>query len=118
MRITLSVPVNWQLLALASLSQLGYPDASTGALCGTQWFLQQAANGLSYCVCIGSRHTSTATLLAATVTSTTDSADPVQLARDRVATALAAGYDAMLEPHINWWNAFWQQSSVSVPELP
>jgi len=118
MRIPVPVPVNWHLLAPASLSQLGYPEASTGSLDGTQWFLQQAANGLSYCVCVGSRHSTTATLLAATVTSTTDSADPLQLARDRVAAALAAGYDAMLEPHVNWWNAFWQQSSVSVPESP
>lgn len=30
--------------------------------------------------------------------------------------ALAAGYDALLSEHVDWWGMFWKQSGVRVPE--
>jgi len=43
-------------------------------------------------------------------------ADPVGIARDRVASALAAGYEKMIGPHRAYWADFWAKSSVRVPE--
>lgn len=117
-RIPGPAPVSWRLIVPASLPQLGYAAATTGASGGMQWFRQTAANGLSYCVCVGSQQAAAATLLAATVTSSTDGPDPLALAQSRVAAALALGYDSALAPHQDWWRGFWLQSSVSIPELP
>ena len=62
------------------------------------------------------RRTAEGSLIGVTVTSTRDGADPVALARKRVADAVAAGYEALLAPHAAWWAKFWSQSHVCVPE--
>jgi len=105
-----------RLLAPQSIQSLGYPPPEIGIDGSTQWFLQEAALGLRYCVAVGSRQAGDETLLAVAVTSTDDHANPVQLARQRIEAALAAGYDEMLEPHLAWWRRFWNASRVFVPE--
>jgi alpha-L-fucosidase 2 len=100
----------------AAVAALGYPKAQTGSDGDVQWFLQEAAEGLKYCACVGSSRNGNETLLAFTVTSTKDGADPVGLARQRVAAALKAGYAKMLKDHAAWWREFWSQSSISIPE--
>ncbi len=100
----------------ASLKRLGYKAPQTGQDNGTQWFLQEAADGLRYCVCVSRSRRADATLLAVTVTSTKDGPSPLEAAQARVAAALARGYDKMREPHVAWWRDFWGKSSVAVPE--
>jgi alpha-L-fucosidase 2 len=38
------------------------------------------------------------------------------LAQDWVKRALAAGYESSLRPHALWWEQFWSQSSVMLPD--
>jgi alpha-L-fucosidase 2 len=109
-------PKGLRLRPPESIKALGYPAPQAAAEGATQWFLQEAAGGLRYCVCVGSRRAGDATLLAITVTSTKDAADPVGMARDRVASALAAGYEKMIGPHRAYWADFWAKSSVRAPE--
>jgi alpha-L-fucosidase 2 len=99
-----------------SVGGLGYPAAKPGAEGGAKWYVQQAADGLVYCVCTESRRVGNETLVAVTIASTNDGADPLVLARKRCSSALAQGYATMLKPHVDWWRTFWLQSSVSVPE--
>ncbi|NQT88680.1 glycoside hydrolase N-terminal domain-containing protein, partial [bacterium] len=115
-RIPGPAPVALRLRPPASVKRLGYPAPQTGQDNGTQWFVQAAAQGLRYCVCVGTRRAGDHTLLAVTVTSSSTDADPFRAAQSRVAAALAKGYAKMLEPHAAWWRAFWGASSVSVPE--
>ena len=117
LRISGAGPKSLRLLPPASVKALGYPDPRTGSEAGTQWFLQAAAEGLSYCVCLHTRRIDDATLLAVTVTSTRDGADPVAIARQRVSAALDSGYDALLAAHTAWWSKFWSQSQVTVPDV-
>ena len=100
----------------AAARALGYPAAKFSSEGAASWYVQEAAEGLSYCVCAGSKRAADHTLLAVTVTSTADGPGFVDLAKRRVAEALAAGYAAMLEPHVAWWKAFWAKSSVTLPE--
>ncbi len=109
-------PTALRLTPPASVKQLGYPPPQTGRNGSTRWFLQEAAGGLRWVVCVGSRRTGDATLLAVTVTSSGDGADPLAIARRRVAAALASGYEAMRKPHTAWWSKFWSRSHVEVPE--
>jgi alpha-L-fucosidase 2 len=99
-----------------SVADLGYPPAKFGRQGAAQWYVQQAAEGLVYCVCAESRRLGDKTLLAVSITSTQDGAEPLDMARRRCSSALDQGYEAMLKPHADWWRAFWRQSSVAVPD--
>lgn len=115
-RIPGPAPKTLRLLAPASIKQLGYPDPQAGQKGTAQWFLQEAADGLRYCVCIESRRRPQETLLALTVASTRDAPDPVVLARQRVAAALDAGWDELRRAHAAWWEKFWSASRVEIPD--
>ncbi|MHA4810933.1 alpha-L-fucosidase [Flavitalea flava] len=99
-----------------SIDKLGYPEALKGRSGHAQWYIQEAAEGLKYCVYVETKQSGNETLLAVSITSTTDAADFLSLARGRCASALNKGYNALRVPHIQWWNAFWQKSSVNVPD--
>lgn len=99
-----------------SVSKLGYPDAIKGKKGSVQWYIQEAAEGLKYCVYVEKRVIGKETLLAVAITSTADAGDFLSLAKKRCTSALAKGYDAILKPHKQWWSTFWQKSSVSVPD--
>ena len=110
-------PKSLRLMSPASVKQLGYPEPQAGQEGPARWFLQEAADGLRYCVAVAARRVGGTTLLAITVTSTRDGADPVALARQRVAAALATGYEKLFQAHAAWWSKFWSQSRVSLPDL-
>jgi alpha-L-fucosidase 2 len=99
-----------------TVSDLGYPEAVKGEKGNAKWYIQEAAEGLKYCVYEETKTVGKATLMAFTITSTNDAADFLSLARKRCASALTAGYDKILKSHAQWWSAFWQRSGVSVPD--
>ncbi len=99
-----------------AVNRLGYPPARHGSEGSAKWYVQEAADGLRYCVCVETRRAGDETLLAVTIASTNDDADPLRLARQRCSKAVARGYTAMLKPHAAWWRDFWSQSSIQVPE--
>jgi alpha-L-fucosidase 2 len=99
-----------------AVTRLGYPSAVPGSEGRAKWFVQEAAEGLKYCVCIESRRVDGDTLMAVAVTSTVDSPDPRTLARKRCSAALTEGYEAALARHAAWWRTFWSQSTVDLPE--
>jgi alpha-L-fucosidase 2 len=105
-----------------AVARLGYPPAERGRQGGAAWFVQTAAEGLKYCVCVETRHTSTQTVLAIAITSNrntvgaSDAADPLAIARKHCKEALDEGYDATLRRHVAWWRTFWSQSSLTVPD--
>ncbi|SMO48816.1 glycosyl hydrolase family 95 catalytic domain-containing protein [Solitalea koreensis] len=99
-----------------SVSKLGYPEAVKGKSENTQWYIQEAAEGLKYCVYIETKKNGNETLLAFTITSTKDADDFLSLAAKRCSLALNKGYNAVRKPHVKWWDAFWQKSSVTVPD--
>jgi len=99
-----------------SINNLGYPEAEKGKSGTAQWYIQQAATGLKYCVYLQSKQINNETLLAITITSTNDTSDFLSLASQRCITALQKGYDDIQRTHVQWWKKFWEQSSVSVPD--
>jgi alpha-L-fucosidase 2 len=99
-----------------TMEKLGYPEAVKGKLNNAQWYIQEAAGGLKYCVYVQSKQIKDETLLAISITSTNDAKDFLSLGRDRCASALKKGYAVVLKSHKQWWEKFWMQSSVSVPD--
>jgi alpha-L-fucosidase 2 len=99
-----------------TMEKLGYPEAIKGKLNNAQYYIQEAADGLKYCVYLQSKEIKNETLLIITITSTNDAKDFLSLARKRCEAALNKGYAAILEKHIQWWGKFWRQSSINIPD--
>jgi alpha-L-fucosidase 2 len=106
-----------------AVSQLGYPASKRGSEGNAKWFIQDGVDGFQYCVSIETKRAGADTLVALAITSSKDLKpnpapdEVVRLARARCASAIVAGYDAMLKPHVAWWHHFWAQSAVSLPDL-
>jgi alpha-L-fucosidase 2 len=109
-------PTEVVILRPAGLDKLGYGPAEFGAAEGTQWMVQRGAEGLVYAVVVGTVVREPGAVLAVSITSGKDDADPLALGKRGVAQALAEGYDSVLAPHLSWWRAHWSISSVSVPD--
>ncbi|MBI5835323.1 MAG: glycoside hydrolase N-terminal domain-containing protein, partial [Armatimonadetes bacterium] len=104
------------LRAPESVKRLGYAEPERGQRDELSWFIQPTVGELRYCVMVGRRKVGATTLLAATVTSSTESADPRAQAASRVRSALDQGYERLAAEHRRWWSGFWQQSRVQVPQ--
>jgi alpha-L-fucosidase 2 len=104
-----------------TVDKLGYPEAEKGGSATAKWYIQQATGVLRYCVYLDSKSVDGGMLLAITITSTNDSTEKgaagcLTLARQRCSEALERGYGDMLKSHVQWWNKFWAQSAVDVPD--
>ncbi len=99
-----------------AVSKLGYPPATRGSEGNAQWYVQTAAEGFKYCACVETKRVGAETLVAVAVTSTTDGVDVLGIARQRCADALKQGYAKALKPHVGWWQDFWSQSDLHIPE--
>lgn len=104
-----------------AVSTLGYPPARRGEADGMVWYVQDAAEGFKYCVCVATQRVADVTLVAIAVTSTNDckaGEDLLEIAKARCGKALAKGFAGALAGHAAWWRDFWAQSSISLPEAP
>ena len=106
----------WRIAMPESLKKLGYGDPLTGREGETSWSLQETAGSLKYAVVTSGRRVGDTTEIAVAITSTEDASDPVALGRKRVAEALDSGYEAMLRPHLAWWQQYWSKSAVELPD--
>jgi len=116
-RIPGPAPKGWNLIAPAAVKKLDYPAAESGQDGDTKWFVQKALTGFSYAVVASARRDGDGTLLALTITTSNDGADPLDLGRNRVAAALAGVYAEALVAHETWWRGFWRKSRVHFPDL-
>lgn len=98
-----------------SLAKLGYPPPVETAGPDWQAFTQQGVEGFHFAVYLAWRQSQGEWLAAWSVASSFEGEAPLDIARVRVERALQAGFDAMLASHRAWWNAYWRQSVVRVP---
>lgn len=93
------------------LAQLGYPAPVLSS--GSDWtaYTQEANGGFRFAVFAAWR----GGVMAWSIASSNEGADPLAIARRRVESALSRGFTAMLGSHKAWWSRFWAQSSLRVP---
>ena len=103
------------ILGSTPLSHLGYPTPVQSAGATWQAFTQQGAEGFQFAVSVTWKKTRTAWELAWSIASSFDGDDPMALARQRAETALKAGFRRMLVSHRFWWENYWQQSAIRLP---
>ncbi len=102
-------------IGAGDLAQLGYPKPVQTS--GDQWqaFTQEGAQEFHFAAYLQWRELDGEWLAAWSVASSFEGAEPLQLARRRVEDALSNGFDAMARSHADWWQRYWSQSSVKLP---
>jgi len=107
--------VEYKFLRPKGLDRLGYKPAEFGESEGMSWMVQDGALGLKYAVVVASVTKGNTTQLAVSISANTKGDDPLKTGKARVRKALHSGYDTMLEPHLKWWDQFWNISNVEIP---
>jgi alpha-L-fucosidase 2 len=99
-----------------TVKSLGYPDATNGAVGNTKWYVQEASEGLTYCVFTETRQIKDEMVTAIAVTTNHDGDEPLKLAKSRCTEILNQGINKSLSEHTAWWKNFWSQSQINLPE--
>ncbi len=105
-----------RLMANEAVRTLGYEAASPGRDAQRVWLLQKAAQGFQYAILADSRPVRGGTLVAISLTTSGEDPDPLRLARQRASDGLSAGFAVLYARHRHWWKAFWEKSSISLPD--
>jgi len=101
------------------IDRLKYKPAQFGADNGTNWMVQEAADGLVYATLTVSKRIGDQTLIAVTITTNREDSkepDPLALARSRISKALSIGFEQLFGSHLQWWEDFWAISEIKVPD--
>ena len=104
-------------ITAGDLSQLGYSAPLETA--GENWrsFVQQGDGGFSFAVHLAWIPSADGWEAAWSVDSSHERlGDPLERARTRVDAVLAQGFEAALTPHSRWWQDYWAQSSLRLPD--
>lgn len=99
-----------------SVNALGYAEATNGVEANAKWYVQQAAEGLTYCVYTETRHVKGESIIAISVTTNRDGGDPIAIGKQHCTEALNEGIDKCFSEHVKWWKVFWGKSQINLPE--
>ncbi|KAB2660025.1 MAG: hypothetical protein DVB31_14865, partial [Verrucomicrobia bacterium] len=102
-------------IGAGDLAQLGYPAPDVAA--GDHWqsFAQTGARGFRFAAYLEWREAGGEWWAAWSVASSLEGNDPPERARRRVRAALDAGLAELHRSHREWWNGYWDKSSVRLP---
>ena len=107
---------NKEISSGGTIDKLGYREAEKGGTGTSKWYIQNAADGLQYCVFVQTKQISEETMVAITISSTKDTQDYLERAQELCENAIQDGYQQTLMKHTQWWKCFWQKSSVRIPD--
>ncbi|WP_264551972.1 glycosyl hydrolase family 95 catalytic domain-containing protein [Flavobacterium sp. N2038] len=99
-----------------TIKSLGYPAAKNEATGNAKWYIQEASEGLSYCVYTETRKINNEIVTAIAVTTSREGSDLLELAKSRCNEILNLGITKSLSEHKLWWSNFWAQSQINLPE--
>lgn len=102
-------------IGAGDLAQLGYPKPVQSSERHWQAFTQEGAEGFHFAAWLEWRERGGEWLAAWSVASSLEGTEPLELARRRVEKALSTGFDGMARSHIDWWQRYWSQSSIQLP---
>ncbi len=84
---------------------------------GDSWtgYLQKGWGDFRFAVALVWRRSDSGWLGVWSICTARDSADPLGTARKRCEAALGDGLDKLVREHEQWWDSYWSEASVSVP---
>jgi len=96
----------------AGVTKLGY----TAATVTSDSYLQEGALGLKYGAVVRQQLRGDTTLLAVTLATSSEGADPLAIGRARADLALREGWRTSVTVHRAWWKRHWAVSGVTLPD--
>jgi len=98
------------------LASLGYRPTQTLRAARTMAFSQECWGGFEFAVVLKWRKEGDTWLGAWSIaTSIEPGGDPLERAMESCREALKSGFDKELEKHRAWWRAYWEKSSIRIP---
>ncbi|MBN2592342.1 MAG: glycoside hydrolase N-terminal domain-containing protein [Sedimentisphaerales bacterium] len=84
---------------------------------GDNWtdYLQQGWGGFKFAVALCWRKSETAWIGAWSIATSKESEEPLKTARSNCEKALQAGFSNSLSTHWQWWDSYWEKSSIQIP---
>lgn len=103
-------------VSAGQLSALGYPPALK--MGGKNWtaFHQKCWGNFSFAVYLAWIPKQGRVEISWSVASSMEGSKPFNYARERVERSLKKGFDRMFAEHQRWWQTYWKQSSISIPD--
>ncbi len=104
-------------IVAGELAQLGYPPSVKSS--GDNWsaYEQEGWGGFHFAVYLAWEKSSGLWRAAWSVVSSLEDPAPLQAAKKHVEAALKANPDSLKQSHQDWWAAYWQKSSISIPNF-
>ncbi len=84
---------------------------------GDGWtgYAQEGWGGFRFAVVLQWQRSDAGWVAAWSVASSNESPEPLAQARETCRRALSRGFDRMLREHRDWWKAYWDQTSIELP---
>ena len=84
---------------------------------GDNWtgYLQEGWGGFKFAVVVCWRKSQTSWVGAWSIATSNESDDPLKTARINCEKALQAGFSNAISTHRQWWDSYWDKSSVRIP---
>jgi len=84
---------------------------------GDNWsgYLQQGWGGFKFAVAVCWRKSESAWIGAWSIATSNESEDPLKTARGNCEKALQSGFANAVSTHRQWWDSYWDKSSVRIP---
>ena len=84
---------------------------------GDNWtgYLQEGWGGFRFAVVLMWQRQGADWMAAWSVATSNDAADPLERARQTCLKALERGFDSVFAEHCDWWQDYWNQTSIEVP---
>ena len=102
-------------ISSGELALLGYNPPKEVSGENTIAFLQEGWGGFQFAVALAWRKEENGWRGCWTVATSTEGEDPFKIAEGRAKQALEKPFETIMAGHRYWWNRFWDQSSISIP---
>ena len=107
-------------ISQGSLKKLHYPEVVKGnkVVDGIrlQWFIQKVDDQFSYGIILGENEQGDAREYFYKIITSTDGEDWLEKGIASLVEELKKGYEYWFLLHCEWWKAFWEKSSISIPD--
>lgn len=98
---------------------LYYPPLQEGKEEGEisfQWFLQPIESDFYFGILMGKKREDKETTICYKIFTSKDGEDPLEEAKLEIKKELNCSYERMRKEHQDWWDKFWEKSSLSLPD--
>lgn len=110
---------NNRKISQGGLKKIHYPEPVVEKIDGSpsfQWFKQKVDETFSYGIVLGVLKKKKETLIFYRVVTSNDGEEWIEDAKRQIQEELSLGYNTCKKNHREWWKAFWEKSSISLPD--